>query len=240
MAMRFTKNLANWVSLGLASSLNLGGQTKISFHTWVRYITVDNIANGNGFLTMLISSGNNSGIHMGINGSGANKVLQTRSRSVSTDATQVSIGTTHVSANVWHSVGAVFDFTGDATRLYLDGALELNDTGKVYGNTSYTPGTGQTSEDTIGGLFSVTPATTDQLDGDLAEMALWSTDLGDDGFAQLGDGFSPRLIRPAFLFEHWPMDRNFNGGIAGINGVVTGTVVRSTGTPGHPRIIRQA
>jgi hypothetical protein len=55
------------------------------------------------------------------------------------------------------------------------------------------------------------------LNGRLAEAAIWNTDLTDDEFAALADGYRPTLIRPNKLVFYAPLIREaleYRGGLS--------------------------
>jgi len=74
-----------------------------------------------------------------------------------------------------------------------------------------------------------------RLDGDVAEAALWDTDLTDDEIAALAQGFSPSMVRPDQLLAYAPLIRDEDRDLQDRAGGFTPT--SSPTVADHPRII---
>lgn len=143
-------------------------------------------------------------------------------------ATATNTGFT-ASANEWVHVAGVFVSTSERT-VYANGANATTDTTSVSAlDTSERLQMGA-ARATAGqpSAKTVTPNMT----GDLAEAAVWSAALNASEIASLGQGVSPRLIRPQSLVFYAPLIRDLidvRGGLA-ITNNNTATVAN------HPRV----
>lgn len=236
MALSFTKNVANWIGFGVnALSPGLSGAAQISISAWVRIRTMTTGATDNGILRVILDA-TTDGLVFTLSGNQDLQKARLLIRSTTTDSPQANSGATTVAYNVWTHVGAVADFAAKQIRIYANGLPDGTLTVALV-NTTYTPVT-PTSQDTLGGISSSTPATGPQLNGDIGELAIWKGDIGDDGMKSLGQAYAPILIRPNLLFEYWDLFNSARGNRRAINGVVTGSVPIATADPIHPRIIR--
>ena len=236
MARDFSKNTANYVSLG-ANRLNplLAGAARISVHAWINVDSYSAGMSDNRVLGVQFDNSNGSALLLLIDGSGANKVVRLYARS-QLETLQTRAGLVNVSTGAWHGVGGVIDFPGDTIRPYLDGAAD-NPGGVSFGAASYTPGTPTTATDVVGANIAPPTGANFQLDGRIAELALWRDDIGAAGFAALGQGFSPLLVRPQALVFYLPL-RGYGG--AGGPEIVprgggTATIGGSVPVATHPR-----
>lgn len=223
MARSFTKNTANYLSLG-TGVLNqlLSGAAKISMAAWVNATSFGTGTFDNAILTCDIN-GTTTGPHLLI--AGASNQVRVHGLSVSTDAGQSADGTTTVPTGAWHHVGGVLNFSGDSNRVYYDGTQETS-TAVTYANNAYTPGTA-TMADAIGTRDVPPGATSMQFNGLIAEAAFWVDDITTTGFAMLAKGYSPLLVMPQSLVAYWPLLGGFSPEIelcAKVNGTITGTV----------------
>lgn len=238
MARDFSKNGSNYMTLGVnAVGPLLNGAAKISVHAWVYADTFDTGTNENRILTIINNTGSVSGVVLCVTDSAGSKLLRAGARSVSTDGFQARNATTVITTGAWHSVGAVYDIAGDVITPYYEGVAEGG--GAVtFGNATYTQGSpGVADTDGIGKGGSDTIAvTTIQWDGRIAELAIWTDDVGVSNFAALAKGFSPLLVRPDVITDFWPLIGNYSPEtdiISGKNGTIAGTIAKAD----HPRII---
>lgn len=224
MARDFTKDTANYMSLGVNQIQTLlNGAAKISMHAWVNPDTFNTGANDNRIITIGVAD-SLAGFILEIVGSAGAEVLKVAGRSVSTDTLQSKSATTVVSASTWHSCGGVFDESGDAITPYYEGAAEGG--GAVtFGNAVWTNGT-PTQLDTIGAGQSAPVETVIQFDGRIAELAIWTDDIGAAAFANLANGWSP-LFFPTSLKFYFPLAGRFSPEpdvVSGKTGSITGSL----------------
>ena len=131
--------------------------------------------------------------------------------------------TASVSNNTWHHACGVYRSSTDRS-CFLDGGNE---------------GTNSTSKNPATPLDNIRIAAllnggTD-FDGDIAEAAIWDTDLTNEEVAALGKGASPLTIRPGNLVAYWPMIRD-SGTLNDKLGVNNLNLIGTTGPANHPRI----
>jgi hypothetical protein len=134
-------------------------------------------------------------------------------------------------------VGGVLDVAGDTIRVYLDGAQDAS-TAVTFGAAAFSPGT-PTLADGLGGRGSPPASTALQLDGLLAEVALWADDLTTTGFGLLAKGYSPLFVLPQSLVAYWPLLGAFAPEID-VTGTATGTVTGSLPRDLHPAVLYPA
>ena len=233
MARDFDKTTTNYLDLG-TGGINpvLSGASALSIHAWVNFDTTDIGANDNRIVNIDIDA-DSTGIALIINGVDGLNSVRIAGRSVSTDAIQAKNGAAGLAASTWHSVGGVMDIGGDAITPYQNGVADGG--GAVtFGNTTYTTGTPTIVDQISGGRNP--PTTTNMFDGRIAEVAIWTVDIGAAGFATLGDGFSALFVRPESLVFYMPLIGRTSPEIeiiSGKNGTIAGTVANAV----HPRII---
>lgn len=103
-----------------------------------------------------------------------------------------------VTAGSWYSIVAVKNGTGaGALSVYING-------------TQGTPATSNVSVvasdgSLLFGCGGTAASRTNALNGDLAEVGIWTAALGAADASALGKGISPLLIRPAALAGYWPL-----------------------------------
>lgn len=119
-----------------------------------------------------------------------------------------AIGATVLSTATWLHIAGTWNGSSAATNKTL--ACWLNG---VRDGTATSPGMHTTSDTTNGWVFGARAASF-PLDGDMAEMAFWDTDLSAGTstcpeLVALSRGVSPTSIRPGSLVAHWP---TFNSG----------------------------
>jgi hypothetical protein len=206
MARFFTKDVSNYVSLGAAAIGPLiDGAAAISVHAWVRPSALSNPAGNNRVLS--VKNGNGSGktglvLSMGNNTAGP--VLRVVARSSDADTDQVKASTTALTAGNWWSIGAVADFSAGTLTPFLNGIAEGGGAA-TFGSATYVKGVVGTQEDLIGTNISPPSQTGPIWPGDLAEIAIWRSDIGASGFAALKSGYSAALISARTLVFHLPL-----------------------------------
>jgi hypothetical protein len=235
MARDFTKNTSNHLSLGLGSLGSLiNGAAKISAHVWVNFDTIETSNNTNDRVLEVLINSNATGFTIASNAPDSiTPVLRAGARSVSGDSFQTRLGTTPLTTGAWLSLGAVADFSGDTLTPYYQGAAE-NGGAATFGNSSYTQGV-PTEADTIGGHFSPPPETNVQVDGRVAEIALWNDDIGAAGFAALASGVSALSVRRDALVFYMRLLGDASPETADVSSV-TGTITGSIPQAAHPNI----
>lgn len=135
------------------------------------------------------------------------------------------------STGVWQHCIAVFASTTSRT-IYLNGGSSATNSTDI----DSTPGSfNQTligARDSSSGLGAF-------LDGRVAEIGVWATDLDADERAALAAGVSPLLVRPSLLVAYSPLfgRSGASGGEEGWAGATQFTQVASPGVVNHPRII---
>ena len=232
MARAFSKDVANYMTLGAdAIAPLLNGAAKLSVGAWINAATFTNGANDNGIINIHID-GTAVGLQLNI-GSAANTV-RCAGRSQAADALQASNGSA-VSTATWHHIGGVLDVSGDTIRTYLNG-VQGSSTAVTFGATTWTRAT-PTGTDFIGARTSAAPPTTaQQLNGSLAELAVWIDDIGTAGFAALADGISPMAILPTALVDYWPLIGYASPEIDRF-GAKSGTITGTVAAAAHMRVI---
>lgn len=129
--------------------------------------------------------------------------------------------TTGFSANTWHHACGVWKTSIDR-RVYIDGGS------KGTNSTDITPA--NINKTAIGVTNRLNPM--NYFSGQIAEVAVWETDLTDAEVLMLAKGYSPLFVRPHKLIAYWPLVRGLNDRIGGYNMTASGTIVSP-----HPRII---
>jgi len=223
MARDFSKNTANYLSLGtgtLGALLNALGA--VSVHAWLYADTLSTGANDNRSVTVKVS-GSSAGVAMFVGGATAKFGIG--GRSVVTDGFQSKSATTTFTSGAWHACGGVCDFAGDVVTPYYQGVAEGG--GAVtFANPAFTYGAA-TNHDMIGAADNAPGSTAQQFDGRIAEVAIWTVDIGANGFASLAKGYSPPFVRPdklifyADLLGRGSPERDLR---SGATGTITGSV----------------
>ena len=170
----------------------LNGASAFSWHTWAYFDTLTQTADSdNRICHFLINSTSGSGFIACIDANGSPDNLRIYARSQTSDGLQTASAGT-INTGQWHSLGCVVDIANDAIRIYVDGTQVAN-TSVTFGATTYTDGT-PSANDAIGGAVPAQHTTARQIDGRLAEMSLWMTDIGTSGFASLANRVPPSRI----------------------------------------------
>jgi hypothetical protein len=135
----------------------------------------------------------------------------------------------------WHGISVDWSANPYVIRRYLDGTQTAiaspAGTGGNYVNTA------STLTDIIGSSVNVgtgLPETTRQIDGKLAEFAVWSKALTAGDFLALGQGASPLKVQPQFLVGYWKMNGQGSPEVEVINRL--GTITGSLPVVDHPPV----
>ena len=95
MARDFTKNTANYLSLGTEQLVALvSGASALSIAAWVNFDTIGNVTNDNRVLAVSIDAGK-AGFLIATGASGANNLPRIGGRSQSADTFQATNGTSN-------------------------------------------------------------------------------------------------------------------------------------------------
>lgn len=132
--------------------------------------------------------------------------------------------TTNVSNGVWQHACGVFG-SSSSRDAFLNGGLK--------GSNTTTIGAGTLDRTEIGAKFNI--ARGGYMNGQIAEVGLWSAALTDAEVATLGKGVSPLLVRPQSLVAYWPLIGRASPEIdirGGFNMTLGGTPTAAD----HPRI----
>src|SRR4026208_834521 len=124
MARIFTKNTANYMSLGVSGlGTILSGLGAISVSARIKITSVDTTTGDNAILSVL-NNGNTSGFSLGIEAIGGNAKVRLAARSVNTDAKQTKIGATTISTGVYTFIGGIVNIASDTIEVYKDGTSD--------------------------------------------------------------------------------------------------------------------
>lgn len=232
MARDFTKNTSNYMRLGAnAIGALINGASAVSLHAWIYPDTISTASGDNNVLTVYGADAlvtYRLAIH-----DGTNAVLRSSGRPNSGESQRNVVGTTNVSTGAWQSVGMVADYANDLLQPYYAGAAEGSPS-VAFTATSYSTNTPTTSYDSIGS--NGTPATTAvQIDGRIAEVAIWTSDIGATNFAALAAGISAQCIARSSLVFYMPLYGDASPEVDlvnSVNGTITGSLPQDT----HPTI----
>ncbi len=230
MARDFTKNIANYMTLGVdAINALIEGASALSVACWTTYDTIDASAGGN-FLWR-IGLGVGAGTTLNLDGTGSGR-LRIVGRSVDTDAGQVALGSSALAAGAQYHVGAMLDYAGDSITAYLNGVAD-GTTAVTFGNAAYTSGTPATTEDAIGAGTTPPGVSTGQFDGRISELAIWTSNIGPSGFAMVSNCISPTAVSPSTLVFYMRLlgvDSPELATVSSVTGTITGSIPAGT----HP------
>lgn len=238
MARRFVKNTANFCSLGAAAiGPLLNGQPGATFACWVRPASLlGTTTDGDDVLLAWHSTNTAFGLRLSHSLTGVGDVAATLRRA-NGDSLHTFVSSTAISTSAWtHAVLAVT--WGGAAKIYLNGVLV---SGSVIGASTTTSGnfshSSGSNHDCLGGAMSGSAiiSTARQVDGDMADAALWSVELSANEIGSLAKGFTPRQVRPQSLRAYWPMigrTTNEPDFVGGRNGTITGSLSAAD----HPRL----
>lgn len=139
---------------------------------------------------------------------------------------------TALTADVMIHVVGVFDFTQGTNEVnfYKDGTLQ---TATLRPSTSNN--TGAFANSTLN--IAARNAASLHADCRIAELAIYSGDIGATGAGQLAKGFAPSLVLPASLIRYWPMVGRYSPEIE-LKRAEGITLTNSPAAIEHPRIIQ--
>lgn len=186
------------------------------------WFNADNVTADHFLVGIQQDSGGGANHHFGLYAfgtSGADTVVAL----ARTTASSFAESATSFSAGAWHHACGVFT-SATSRAAFIDGGSK---------------GTNATSRAPVGVdryVHCIRNDGTFQLDGRIAEIAIWDVALTDDEVAALGRGFSPLLVRPASLIEYWPIIGRTSPEINLRSGGPTLTNTSGT-VADHPRII---
>jgi len=231
MSRDFTKNTANYMRTptgGVGDVLN--GAAAFSWHCWAYFDTLDTGAADNRLCHFLVDSTTGSGFIACIS---AGNTLRIYARSQSGDSLQSATGGS-ISTGQWYALGGVVDIANDAIRVYVNGSQVAN-TSVTFGAATYTDGT-PSANDAIGGAVPAQHSTNNQVDGRIAEMTIWTRDIGTQGFVSLANRVStikvpgPGIYLPLLGVGSPEPDYTGQGAI----GTIAGTVAQANHPPIAP------
>ncbi len=238
MSLDFTKDVANYLSLGINQiAALLSGATEISCHAWLQADTLTALQDNNRMVSIPRADGA-TGLEMA---TGAASQFRIGVRSTAVDPLVTKTTTTVIPTDgSWCPLGARMKFndpSADYLFPYINGDSENG--GSVAGAwaaNTWVNGAHTNEPEGIGGFFPSTgpppPDTNRQFDGRIAEVAFWTEDIGDAGLAQLADGASALLVRPESLVFYDRLINSPKDVISGILGTITGSIPAAS----HPRI----
>lgn len=236
MARTFDRTAANHLDIP-TNTLGplLNGVAAISAHAWAKFTSFDagSGANSDRVLQVNIALTTTTGLIIAVDssGGGASHKVRFGGRSVSGDALGVKSGTTDLVTGTWYSMGGVFDVTGKTSTPYLNGTAEGGGAVTLT-NTTYTNGV-PTGPDQISGAAL---GTASQVDGVIAEVAIWTAALTAGEMIALSKGFSAKLIRPQSLIFYCPIMGN-NATEPELSRSLLPAVQGTLPKADHPRII---
>lgn len=138
------------------------------------------------------------------------------------DGTSTNLSIGGPSVDTWYHMGYTEASGGNSRILYANGsATSPETTAKTYSDFVTMR---------IGHLF----ATSNYLDGGVAEVAAWNTELSTNHMAMLNARYSPLLVEPASLVFYVSLVR-------GVFDYINGATITPSGTPTvdvHPRVLR--
>ena len=141
------------------------------------------------------------------------------------DGRYTNFETGDISTGVFHLFAFVYNKTGNIQKLYIDG-IEATGSGAAGTWGSNSLGTNLHIGQRISG--------TERMDGDVAEIAIYSDVLTDADILSMSKGFSPLLIRPDILTSYW---KNVRDETTPYFGEYALTLVGSPTISVHPSVI---
>lgn len=228
MSRDFSKNLANYMSLG-ANAIGplINGAAQISFHCWAYSDTLDDQTLGNVLLQVRINAAT-VGIRVAIGDGGGLYPVAISARAAAAETQRNIFGLTDVTTGTYHSIGVLFNFANDLVTIYLDGVADGPAQAAAFTSTNYTNGT-PTSADSIGTTVVPANSTLTQFDGRIAEVAVWNDDIGADNFSLLAAGQLASAVQTSSLAYYHPLNSGPVTGpdvslVGSISGTITGSV----------------
>ncbi len=216
MSRIFTKNIANYMSMGAG---NIGplfnGASVVSISLWIfpNSFGGSTIVDGDDVLTVWHSStaacfGFRCNRSTGPTDDSGHISL----RRLGTDGASVGnrCGATAIPTGQWTHIGGIMPMDGATfPDIYKNG---LNDNSAT-GASAATSGTflyqnSSPRDESIGMAAQVGSgpiSITRQFDGYIAEVALWAGDIGASNISSLSKGFSPMKVRPDLLRNYYPL-----------------------------------
>jgi hypothetical protein len=225
MSLVFTKNLSNYLSLGIARvGQYLNGAPQISFSCWANFQSLSAGAADNALMS--IYNGSNAFAFGFLIASGTTP--QIRVRSQASDAATTVNATTNVVTNKWFQLGTSVDFGTGAIIIYLNGLNVGTGTG-TFGSTTYVH-SASINADSIG-CYPAPPGSTGvQAAAWVSDFAFWRGKLTNPEWISLAQGIDPRKINRVPLKLFWEMFPHTDGrlvrdmGPFGQNGNTFGSV----------------
>lgn len=237
MARDLLKILGTYIEFGLgAIGPVLNGAAKISVHAVVTGDTFSSAsANDNRIFGVIIDGVNTTGLTLCVDNltSIGNPVLRLGARSQAADGFQATNGTTVLAAGTSYIVGGVVDISGDAIRVYVNGVQETS-TAVTFGAASYTHGTPSSKVDSVSDSASAFLC----WDGSVAELAMWVSDIGSNGFAILGQRYDPRVVDFENMVFYCPL-LGVQDPEPELISRKSGTIVVAAASLPHPAVIRR-
>ena len=238
MARDFTKNTANYMSLGVnALGALLNGASIISVSMWIQADTLTATANNNRLFSVYNFNGNTALTFL----TDATSHLRVGGRS-NLEGFQFKDSTTAIATGgAWTHCGGVYNIGGDTITPYLNGVAEGG--GAVtFSAATWTNAPPTTTNDIIGGDAATAgggpTAVGQQIDGRLAEFAVWvGVDIGAANMRLLSQqrgGKDLLRIHRASLVYYLPLygDASPEPAIIGTPvGTITGTVAAAAHLP---------
>ena len=231
MARTFTKNTANYCSLGnnVLSPL-LNGVGAVSMAAWVKPASFTAGTNFNRILNIAVNAGT-SGLVLMV--SGASAKVEMGARSQAADAFGKATGATTVSTGSWVHVAGTVNFASPNITVYLNGTSDGTAT-PTFGSATYAPGT-PTIPDMIGCFASSLPPTDTsyQWDGEIAELGLWDVVLTASEASALAKGVPPTRIRSTRLCAYWAIHGDPSSILNRVGSTAAGAVTGSLPVAAH-------
>lgn len=238
MARDFTKNTSNYMSLG-AGAFNavMSGAAACSMTCWVRLDSRESSTGSNAHDDLFcawVGSAVALDLNLGNTDSRKDDWL-IGGRSQNGDAFQFACRDSAApTLGKWYCIGAVLDYAGDYIYLYENGVL-IASASVTFGASAYTAGS-PTNIDAIGASCTSAPSSTSrQVDGAIAEVAIWRSRLGAGDFRALWQGADPRAVMPNALAAYWPLAGQRSPELDLIK-LRTGTVTGAVGERAHPPV----
>lgn len=237
MARDFSKNTSNYLALsGTRWGALVNGASAISVACWANVDTIGTGSDESRLMSAVMAS-SLTAMALLIDGSGATKYLRVVGRSRAADSYQARNATSSFTTGTWHHCGGMLNISGDTITPYFNGAAE-NSGAVTFGATTYTD-TYTNGKDFIASHTNSSGQPVDtaqQLDGRVAELAIWNVDIGAAGFASLAKGANPLQIKSESLVSYFPLHGGYStehDWVSGRTGTISGTVAKAA----HPRII---
>jgi len=241
MSRNFTKNVANYATYG-ANQIGplLNGATKYAIAVWVRPASFSGTNNLNNNIISFGIGGGVTGVSIGIDTTGGPARVATHTRSVSSDARQVRVGTEQaVATGSWQLIGVDVDVSGKVVTPRCNGIAD-NSGSVTYGASTYTQGT-SSNADRVGsdsGTYGPTGAEY-QFDGDIAHVTIWKFTGSDAGLTQaewnsLAAGANPTTIQSSKVALHTAIGGAANPETSDVGGLslsLTGSVPAGSAAP---------